>query len=624
MNIMLSSRLLFITVSISLFSLYQLAIAQGSTNKKQDEVWFLNLPNDTISVRRLYELSDSLAHESSELSRMAAETGLRIAKSIGFEEYNGKLYSCMGRYFYQQGEPSKALEYCHKNLDFYRKRNDSLHVAQAYSNIALIYMRSENQTEALKYLRNSEQIYLNAGRKTELPGIYNKIGGCYNEMGMFEEGGHYLLKAFDLAMFLQSHDQALYISNNLCNHFTSLNAFEDAKTYAFKTIQLADDLKNKSYQAIAYQSLGQVLFNQHQYKAAYDWYYKAYGINKAIGLRYESVQLMDNIAESLEFDGQLKEALMWFKRYKLANDSLINLDKAEAMAEQERKFQLKEKNEAIHALSLENKAKEADLARAETERNFLLLLGALIFSLVFIGWMHYQSKNRLNKILQSKNKQIALQNKQIEEQNDLLRRSNASLKEENIQAQFEILRNQINPHFLFNSLNTLASIIPQNPSSAVHFTHEFAKLFRKVLEFKNQHLISLEEELELVDRYLYLQRTRFADKLQVRQQIEAESLKEFVPPFCLQLLIENAIKHNEISSEKPLKISIFTENNQLCVLNNIQLRSSRPESTGIGLENIRRRYAILTGTTPIFERNGEQFEVRVPLLECEELHEINP
>lgn len=596
--------------------------AKLTIEKVQDETWFLGLPYDSTSVIRLYELSDSLAHESSELSRLAAELGIRISEAISYDLYLGKLYSCMGRNYYQQADPAKALEYCFKNLEFNRKRNDTLHVAQAYGNIALVYMRNQRYQEALEYLRKAEEIYLLSNVKSDLPGIYNKIGGCYNHQGQHEDGGHYLLKSYHLAVELGTKEQALYASNNLCNHFTTLEAYDDAKTYAFKTIQLADEIRNKSYQAMAYQSLGQLLFNQREFTAAYDWYFKAYELYQEIGMRYEEVQLMDNLSECLEFSGKSKEALVWLKRFKSRSDSLLTMEKTHAMAEQDRKFHIRQKNEAIHALSLENKAKEAELAKAETERNLLLMVGVLVLSFVVVGFLHYQSKARLNKLLQSKNKQIALQNQRIEEQNQVLRKANNSLQLENIQAQFEILRNQVNPHFLFNSLNTLASIIPNHPQKAVNFTHEFAKLFRKVLEYKNQNLISLREELELVGRYLYLQTTRFGDKLQVNQNLDAARLDDFVPPFCLQMLLENAIKHNEISDEKPLQIDLFTEGQQLCVSNNIQLRNTKPESTGIGLENIRKRYEILTRLKPVFEKKGDRFEVRIPLLQSEVCYEV--
>ena len=137
------------------------------------------------------------------------------------------------------------------------------------------------------------------------------------------------------------------------------------------------------------------------------------------------------------------------------------------------------------------------------------------------------------------------------------------MEKENILSQFSILKNQINPHFLFNSMNILAAIIPSNPDQAVAFTTQFAKLYRKVLELRDQLIIPLQQELEFVDSFLFLQKMRFDDNLIVNYNIEEKHQQSCLPPFALQLLVENAIKHNIVSEDQPLSIDIFTESDML-------------------------------------------------------------
>ena len=133
-------------------------------------------------------------------------------------------------------------------------------------------------------------------------------------------------------------------------------------------------------------------------------------------------------------------------------------------------------------------------------------------------------------------------------------------EKENIMSQFEILKNQVNPHFLFNSMNVLSSLIKENPDKAISFTNNFSKVYRTLLQLKDQPVIVLDEELDLVKSYVDLQQVRFQDALVVDIDLEENSTKYVIPPFTLQLVLENAIKHNIVSTKKPLNISIHLKN----------------------------------------------------------------
>ncbi len=205
-------------------------------------------------------------------------------------------------------------------------------------------------------------------------------------------------------------------------------------------------------------------------------------------------------------------------------------------------------------------------------------------------------------------------NRNLTSERDLLRLRAAQQEREQVKAKFEILRHQVNPHFLFNSLNILASLIPTDEQKAVQFTRRFAKVYRRLLEFDNSALIQLSEELAFAEDYLYLQAIRFDEALTIEQTIAPEALQQTIPPFSLQLLLENAIKHNVTSVDQPLHISIIANAGKLTVENNLQERNYPADSTNIGLQNLRDRYQLLSEKAPVFEKTSTHYRAMLPLL----------
>lgn len=181
-------------------------------------------------------------------------------------------------------------------------------------------------------------------------------------------------------------------------------------------------------------------------------------------------------------------------------------------------------------------------------------------------------------------------------------------------AQFESLKNQLDPHFLFNSLNVLTALIDENPEQAQKFTTSMSKIYRYVLEQKDKEMVKVEDEIEFAKIYCNLLKTRFEDSVNFTFDVNADDLQKLVVPLSLQLLLENCIKHNFATSSKPLNIRIFTEGKFLCIENNLQVREQLKESAGIGLSNIVQRYALLTKENVFIEKSEQNFKVKVPIL----------
>jgi hypothetical protein len=181
-------------------------------------------------------------------------------------------------------------------------------------------------------------------------------------------------------------------------------------------------------------------------------------------------------------------------------------------------------------------------------------------------------------------------------------------------AKFDALKNQLDPHFLFNSLNVLTSLIEEDPSQAQKFTTSLSKVYRYVLEQKNKDLVTVDEELQFARTYMKLLKMRFEDSIHLDIPDSCSNPEAKIVPLSLQLLLENAVKHNIVTSKKPLLIKVEEANDMLVISNNLQEKQVVKKSTGVGLQNIRQRYNILTNREVAIEKTTSHFKVYLPML----------
>src|SRR5690554_3743711 len=181
-------------------------------------------------------------------------------------------------------------------------------------------------------------------------------------------------------------------------------------------------------------------------------------------------------------------------------------------------------------------------------------------------------------------------------------------------AKFDALKNQLDPHFLFNSLNVLTSLIEENPDKAQDFTTSLSKVYRYVLEQKNKDLVTVDEELAFAKTYIRLLKMRFEDSIVFDIPEQGSMPESKIVPLSLQLLLENAVKHNIVTSSKPLKIKVYEEGGMLCVANNLQQKKVITKSSGVGLRNIQQRYNILSDREVVISTTATEFIVKLPML----------
>ena len=187
-------------------------------------------------------------------------------------------------------------------------------------------------------------------------------------------------------------------------------------------------------------------------------------------------------------------------------------------------------------------------------------------------------------------------------------------KIDNLGAQYELLKQQVNPHFLFNSLNTLKYMVENQDEHSVDFILKLSDFYRFTLESRKLDLIPVSEEINILEAYIFLLKARFEDGLDVSLDIDKAHYSSFMPPFTLQLLIENCIKHNIVSLDRPLKVRVYSEKNFIIVENKIQLKRTKEASSGIGLENINQRYLHLLDKEIVVVPGETTFTIKLPVV----------
>lgn len=186
------------------------------------------------------------------------------------------------------------------------------------------------------------------------------------------------------------------------------------------------------------------------------------------------------------------------------------------------------------------------------------------------------------------------------------------LKQQSLKNELEALKNQINPHFLFNSLNSLNSLVRDN-KQATTFVNKLSFMYRYILQNGSQDLVTLEEELKFLESYIYLIKTRYRERFSIDINVDSKFLNEKLPALALQLLVENAVKHNEISKDHPLEVKVYMEEDVIVVENKIKPRMTLVESSGYGLANLNKRYKMLKKDQIYISNANDFFRVKLPL-----------
>ncbi|MEP1095219.1 MAG: histidine kinase [Cyclobacteriaceae bacterium] len=189
------------------------------------------------------------------------------------------------------------------------------------------------------------------------------------------------------------------------------------------------------------------------------------------------------------------------------------------------------------------------------------------------------------------------------------------LRTEQISTQYQSLKNQVNPHFLFNSLNALTSLVYDDQAKAVEFIRKLSQVYRYVLDKKDEELVPIQDEIDFMTNFIFLQKIRFGDNLKI--DVSNKCTDGYLPPLALQILVENAIKHNVVSEKYPLTINVRISDDYCFIENSIKEKLEK-DSTGVGLSNLESRYKYLSKREIMIENDGNRFIVKLPILQLEQ------
>lgn len=598
-------------------------------------VWNDTRQPDTVRLQAMQFIVMNLIHSNPDSTYALALKQMEFARSAGNRAWQGKIANTVGAYFYTKGSYALALGYYQKGLAIVEPLGDKKSMAAFYGNIALTYRNLGNYAKSIEYNEKCLAIQEELKNKKGISSSYNNIGALYNDQENYPRALEYFQKALqlnrelndqrgialsysnigaaytdqgDLSNALEYHLKSIAIKeklqdkhglafsyNNIGLIYKKEGNYSQALEYYRKCLTLMEELGDKQGIASTYASIGSIFHLQKKYSGALEWCKKGLELGGHIGatrIERDACHCMYTVYKSL---GKSEDALIYHERLVVLNDSLQKNETDQKLGQMEFARQVMADSLAQNEEKLKMEmAHQKEVRSKNRTLNLLFIWGLVILVLALGFWsrMLYFRKNA--QVFQLKAEQL--------EKQQLLN-------------EIALLRSQVNPHFLFNSLSILSSLVRVNTDLSEQFIDQLSRSYRYILEQKEQSLVPLRTELEFIRSYAFLLKIRFENKFDLNIHLSDEALDQFrIAPLTLQLLIENAVKHNRMSAKEPLHIEISAGNDHLVVKNQLQPRTTSPASTGIGLQNIKNRYALLTNRPVWAGEEAGQFVVKVPLL----------
>lgn len=602
-------------------------------------VWSNSGLADTVRLKAIQDLSWSLMYSNPDSTAQLANLGVQFAQKTGNRKWEGKLLNTVGGTYHVKGNYPSALSYYQKALDLLQDAGDLKGVASMYNNLGLIYREKGNGPKALEYYQKYLQIGEDLRNNDILSAAYNNLGTLYSDQGNYPRALEYYKKGLSLSEKLGDKYGLAIAHNNVGSVYFTQSLFADALEQYHKSLALRQEVNDQRGVGLMYNNIGLVYKDQKDYPKALEYFRKALDLEEkfgdkpglaslcySLGTLYteqkafpQAIQWCTRGLAISEQIGALRparnacnclylshkgmrnkeKALRWYERYVALNDSLQKEETNQRLEQLE--F---EKEILTDSLMLEEEkqqlrfAYQADLNKKNQTRNLILVvsIAILLLALVFLSRMIYFQKR--SEGFQDKT--------QLLEKQQLIN-------------EIDLLKTQVNPHFLFNSLSILSSLVHVNADLSEQFIHQLSRSYRYILEQKDQTLVTLRTELEFIHSYAFLLKIRFEHKFDLKVNLSEAALDTYkIAPLTLQLLIENAVKHNRMSVQEPLVVSVYMEGDTLIVCNPLRLRPQRENSTGTGLNNIINRYRLLTDCSVWAGECEDRFMVKVPLIQARE------
>ena len=521
---------------------------------------------------------------------------LEIRKKTGDLKGEAAIYGNLGLIYGDQGNNLKDLEYQLKALKINEQIRDTAGMTSNYSNLAGLYQNQEDSTKAMEYYEKALRMYSIGDNQQSIGLLYNNIGNMYRGYHMFEKARWYLMESLCIRTELQDILGMAITYINLGTLYISMKDYAQAKTYTRKSIEYFERLNDKASLANGYYNLGDIARRERQFQEALKWCTASLEIARSTNKMNIEAADCSCLYRTYKELGDPVKALSYLEEFVDLNDSLRNDElKLEMSRLKFEKENLTDSISRVQELNQLNDLHALEMQKRGHLTNIVLVaaIGFLVLMLIFMGRMLVLQRNSSS-----------------------LKRKTQKLENQQLVNQISLLKTQVNPHFLFNSLSILSSLVRIDPDLSERFIDQLSRSYRYILEQKDQSLVTLRTELGFIESYSFLLKIRFENKFSVEINLPDNILDKYkIAPLTLQLLIENAVKHNRMSVQEPLSVYISVEEDQMLVVKNkLQPRSTPSMSTGVGLENIMDRYALVTGRHVWAGESDDQFVVRIPLL----------
>ena len=576
-------------LNVDLDSVYLLANMQLAFAKKVDNKKWISKALYNIATHYYYksDFANSLSYYLQ---------SLELRRELGDLKGEAAIYGNLGLIYGQQGNQLKELEYQLKSLAINEQIRDTSNLTSNYNNIANIYQHQGDSARALDYYRQALKMYEVWGGKDNVALIYNNMGNLYRSFREYDKALKYLNESLRIRTELKDRMGVAINYVNLGTVYGKMGDYEKARENTLESIKHFNALGDSNSLANGYFNLGDIALNEEKYTEAIRYCGESLKLARASGkIKIESAACacLYRAHKALGNEGR---ALEYFEEYVVLEDSLneeelrleLNRLEFEKQILADSMIRADEKN----TLQL---AHQQELTKKNRTTNVILFVafGVLIVALVLLNRMLFFQRNT-----------------------EALNRKTQELEKRQLASEISLLKTQVNPHFLFNSLSILSSLVRVDPDLSEQFIDQLSHSYRYILEQKEQTLVTLRTELGFIESYTFLLKIRFENKFDIKVDLPEEVLDKFrIAPLTLQLLIENAVKHNRMSEQEPLIVYIGLENKHMLVVKNkLQPRSTPSTSTGVGLKNIIDRYALLTKKKVWSGELDGDFVVKVPLL----------
>jgi hypothetical protein len=541
-----------------------------------------------------------------------SEELLLLGQKLDNAKYTTRAGSQLGIIYYRMSAYRESLYYSFYTLKIIEGSNDTLELGRIYNVIGVCYMGLKRLDQALYYLTRSYKI-LEKKSLNEVTIAINNIGLILIKQHKYKESIAHFKKEIERTGIVKNTPIKAGLLINLAEAYRCDKQYKNGLLACEESIKLLNLDKMTTFDLLCliegYNEIGQILIDSGDLVGA-EKYLK---MSVDLGIKHQFKETEKRNYELLlmisEMKGDYKKALYYQKKFHEIKDSLSNIETADQISGIEAKYDSEKKDGEIQLLKKDKEITDNLSEKAIQRRNTAIILFVLILTVGIILFRNNTLRQRVkSNMLQEDKTRIELQKQQAEK--EIIK-----LLHENSEARYEILKSKINPHFLFNCFATLSSLIIKDQTSARKFVKHFSGLFRSIIETSDQKVIRLDEEMKLVSNYIYLQEIRLQEKLQVKINVSETMCGKYLPPFSVQMSIENAIKHNALPNGESLYIDIYTEEESLVIANNFRPEKRHSYSASVGQQNITDRYTMLSTALPSFTGLNNIYSVKLPLLQ---------